>query len=90
MARSTGIKRDLRLDKMETYANYYYLNFRSYVGQHGDSYDRFLIRMNEMTESLNIMNQVVNKLTKFKKIGNKKNNSNINPHMLIKYLYPKS
>ena len=90
MARSTGIKRDLRLDKMETYANYYYLNFRSYVGQHGDSYDRFLIRMNEMTESLNIMNQVVNKLTKFKKIGNKKNNSNINPHMLIKYIYPKS
>lgn len=90
MARSTGIKRDLRLDKMETYANYYYLNFRSYVGQHGDSYDRFLIRMNEMTESLNIMNQVINKLTKFKKIGNKKNNSNINPHILLKYLYPKS
>lgn len=90
MARSTGIKRDLRLDKMETYANYYYLNFRSYVGQHGDSYDRFLIRMNEMTESLNIMNQVINKLTKFKKIGNKKNNSNINPHLLLKYLYPKS
>jgi NADH:ubiquinone oxidoreductase subunit D len=90
MARSTGIKRDLRLDKMETYANYYYLNFRSYVGQHGDSYDRFLIRMNEMTESLNIMNQVINKLTKFKKIGNKKNNSNVNPHILLKYLYPKS
>jgi NADH-quinone oxidoreductase subunit D len=90
MARSTGIKRDLRLDKMETYANYYYLNFRSYIGQHGDSYDRFLIRMNEMTESLNIMNQVINKLTKFKKVGTKKNNSNINPHLLIKYLYPKS
>lgn len=90
MARSTGIKRDLRLDKMETYGNYYYLNFRSYVGQHGDSYDRFLIRMNEMTESLNIMNQVINKLTKFKKIGNKKNNGNINPHILLKYLYPKS
>jgi NADH:ubiquinone oxidoreductase subunit D len=90
MARSTGIKRDLRLDKMETYANYYYLNFRSYVGQHGDSYDRFLIRMNEMTESLNIINQVIGKLTKFKKIGNKKNKSNLNPHSLLKYLYPKS
>jgi NADH:ubiquinone oxidoreductase subunit D len=89
MSRSTGIKRDLRLDKMETYANYYYLNFRSYVGQHGDSYDRFLIRMNEMTESLNIINQVIGKLTKFKK-NNKKTNSNINPHALIKYLYPKS
>lgn len=89
MARSTGIKRDLRLDKMETYANYYYLNFRSYVGQHGDSYDRFLIRMNEMCESLNLMNQVIGKLTKFKKL-NKKNNSNINPHTIMKYLYPKS
>ncbi len=90
MARSTGIKRDLRLDKMETYANYYYLNFRSYIGQHGDSYDRFLIRMNEMTESLNIINQVIGKLTKFKKIGSKKTNSSLNPHILLKYLYPKS
>jgi NADH dehydrogenase (ubiquinone) Fe-S protein 2 len=91
MARSVGIKRDLRLDKMETYANYYHLNFRSYIGQNGDSYDRFLIRMNEMTESLNIINQVINKLTKHKK-PNKLNtkNSNINPHFLLKYLYPKS
>jgi len=86
MSRSTGIKRDLRLDKLETYANYYYLNFRSFVGQNGDSYDRFLIRMNEMTESLNIMNQVIKKLTKHK---HKKKNSNINPHNLLKYLYPK-
>jgi len=67
MARCTGIKRDLRLDKLETYANYYYLNFRSFIGQNGDSYDRFLIRMNEMTESLNIMNQVIYKLLKKKK-----------------------
>jgi len=76
MSRSIGIKRDLRLDKLETYANYYYLNFRSFVGQNGDSYDRFLIRMNEMTESLNIINQVINKITKHKtqKKTNKKNN----------------
>jgi len=71
MARCTGIKRDIRLDEMETYANYYYLNFRSYVGQHGDSYDRFLIRMNEMTESLNIKNQIINKLSKRKKKNSK-------------------
>lgn len=90
MARSTGIKRDLRLDKMETYANYYHLNFRSYIGQKGDSYDRFLIRMNEMTESLNIINQVINKLTKFKKNEKDgKKNSMINPHQLLKYLSPK-
>jgi NADH:ubiquinone oxidoreductase subunit D len=67
MARCTGIKRDIRLDAAETYANYYYLNFRGYIGQNGDCYDRFLIRMNEMTESLNIINQIVNNLKKKKK-----------------------
>jgi NADH:ubiquinone oxidoreductase subunit D len=86
MSRSTGIKRDIRLDKLETYANYYYLNFRSFIGQNGDSYDRFLIRMNEMTESLNIINQIIKKLTKHK---HKKKTSNINPHGLLKYVYPK-
>lgn len=87
MARSTGIKRDLRTDKLETYANYYHLNFRSFIGQNGDSYDRFLIRMNEMSESLNIINQIINKLTKHK---HKKKNSNINPHSILKYIYPKN
>ena len=82
------IKRDLRLDKLETYANYYYLNFRSFIGQNGDSYDRFLIRMNEMTESLNIMNQVIYKI--FKKKNKKSKKTNINPHHILKYLYPKS
>jgi NADH-quinone oxidoreductase subunit D len=90
MARCTGIKRDLRLDKMETYGNYYYLNFRSFVGQNGDSYDRFLIRMNEMTESLNIMTQIVSKLTRFKKKNKIDKKNKINPHFLLKYLYPKS
>jgi NADH:ubiquinone oxidoreductase subunit D len=90
MARCTGIKRDIRLDEMETYANYYYLNFRGYVGQHGDSYDRFLIRMNEMTESLNIINQVIQKINKKKTKISKKKITNITPHNLLKYLYPKS
>jgi NADH:ubiquinone oxidoreductase subunit D len=89
MARCTGIKRDIRLDEMETYGNYYYLNFRAYVGQHGDSYDRYLIRMNEMTESLNIINQIISKLNRRKKKTLKKK-SNLNPHFLLKYLYPKS
>ena len=93
MARSCGIKRDLRLSKTETYANYYYLNFRSYTGQHGDSYDRFLIRMNEMSESLNIINQSISKVSKFSKknkLSNKENkfnkNSNILPHIVLNYL----
>lgn len=89
MARCTGIKRDVRLDRLETYANYYHLNFRSYVGHHGDCYDRFLIRMNEMTESLNIMNQVINKMIMHNKPNEDiQENSNINPHFILKYLNP--
>jgi len=83
MSRSVGLKRDLRLNRLETYANYYYLNFRSYIGQHGDCYDRFLIRMNEMSESVNIINQSINKITTFK---NKKKRSDILAHSLLKTL----
>ena len=63
MSRSAGLKRDLRMDKFDTYANYYHLYFRTYTGQNGDSYDRYLIRMNEMSESVNIINQSIFKLT---------------------------
>lgn len=85
MSRSVGIKRDIRLSKLETYANYYFLNFRGFLGQHGDSYDRFLIRMNEMAEGLNIINQVVYKIIK----QNKNNKiSNISTHNVIKYIDP--
>lgn len=90
MSRSVGIKRDLRLSKLETYSNYYFLNFRSFLGQHGDSYDRFLIRMNEMAESLNIVNQVIYKIIKHK--TGQKNQvpkyTNISPHNIIKYTNP--
>lgn len=83
------------MSKLETYANYYYLNFRSYVGTHGDCYDRFLLRMGEMCESVNIATQVINKLTKFNRISTKRNKresgsnqhpSNIQPHSLMKYM----
>lgn len=91
MARCTGIKRDLRLDTCETYANYGYLNFKSYLGQQGDSYDRFLIRMSEMLESLNIINQCLYKLGSMKKkkiIHKKKVNKkeNMYSHNLLYYL----
>ena len=74
MARCVGVKRDRRMGTHDTYANYGYLNFKSYLGQHGDSYDRFLIRMNEMLESLNIINQCLYKLglNKKKAIKHKK------------------
>jgi len=87
MSRSVGLKRDLRLSKLETYSNYYYLNFRSFIGQHGDCYDRFLIRMNEMSESLNICTQVLKKINSKNVIMLKDNkHQNFNKHDLLSYV----
>lgn len=72
IARSTGLKRDLRLSRLESYANYSSANFRSYIGQHGDCYDRFLIRMYEMVESINIINQMVKKCSTWSSARNEK------------------
>lgn len=71
MSRCTGLKRDLRLDKYTTYNNYYFLNFYSYTSENGDSYDRFLLRLYEMLESLNIINQNVQQSFFLKNIFNK-------------------
>ena len=66
LARSAGCERDIRLNFFETYANYYYLNFRSYIGSEGDCYDRYLIRMREMLESTHIISQTIQKITSLK------------------------
>lgn len=71
LARSTGWQTDLRLNTFSTYANYYYLNVSSFVGLTGDCYDRYLIRINEMVESLNISNQVIAKLLLSNKVQSK-------------------
>ncbi len=62
MARSCGIKRDLRLSPKDVYSSYNTLSFKSYFGVNGDCFDRYLIRMLEMGESLHISNCVINKL----------------------------
>jgi NADH-quinone oxidoreductase subunit D len=62
MARSVGFKKDLRLSKKHNYSNYSDFTVKSYLGINGDCYDRYLIRMLEMAESLNICNEVVNSL----------------------------
>jgi NADH:ubiquinone oxidoreductase subunit D len=59
LARSAGIKQDARLSFHETYSAYCYMNIRSFTGTQGDCYDRFLIRMREMAESVNLILQVV-------------------------------
>lgn len=62
MARSCGIKRDLRLSPKDVYSNYNIFTFKSYFGVNGDCFDRYLIRMLEMGESLHIINLATNAL----------------------------
>lgn len=57
MARCTGLKKDLRINNNTTYNDYYFNNTRSFVSCEGDSYARFMLRMYEMVESTNIINQ---------------------------------
>lgn len=64
MARSVGLKKDLRLSKKHVYSNYNGLKIKSFIGVNGDCYDRYLIRMLEMGESLGIANSICNSLLK--------------------------
>jgi NADH-quinone oxidoreductase subunit D len=67
MLRCTGVKRDIRLDVHETYANYFFTNFRSFYATNGDSFDRYLLRISEMFESLHIITQTLANLQLKKK-----------------------
>jgi len=62
MIRSVGIRKDLRFFRAETYASYWFLSLTSFLGKRGDSYDRFLIRVREMYESVNIVFQLLSNL----------------------------
>jgi|TARA_B110001450_G_scaffold251205_1_gene270977 NADH-quinone oxidoreductase subunit D len=53
----------MRFYKSETYASYWFLSIHSFLGKRGDSYDRFLIRVREMYESVNIVFQILSNLT---------------------------
>lgn len=59
IARAAGIKRDLRLNFNDTYAAYWLITFQSFIGTRGDSFDRFLIRIREMFESMYIIFQII-------------------------------
>jgi len=73
MARCVGIKRDVRLSRMDSYSSYNSILFKSYLTLNGDSYDRFLLRMFEMGESLNISNQCLLLLSNNNSESKKKN-----------------
>lgn len=55
MLRGSGVKRDLRKD--EPYSGYENFDFDIALGENGDSYDRYLLRMEEMRQSLKIIQQ---------------------------------
>lgn len=58
--RATGIPWDLR--KSQPYEIYEELDFGIPVGKHGDCYDRYLVRVAEMRESIKIIQQVIEKI----------------------------
>jgi NADH dehydrogenase (ubiquinone) Fe-S protein 2 len=62
MLRGSGLNWDLR--KHQPYEIYDQLNFNIFVGTNGDCYDRYLIRIAEMRESLKIVFQCLNTIPK--------------------------
>jgi NADH-quinone oxidoreductase subunit D len=55
--RASGVKWDIR--KAQPYAAYSKFDFEIPTGQNGDTYDRYLVRMAEMRQSLRIIQQAV-------------------------------
>jgi NADH dehydrogenase (ubiquinone) Fe-S protein 2 len=60
IARSSGYPWDLR--KYMSYEIYDKLNFSVILGQNGDCYDRYLVRIEEMRQSINIIKQCIDKI----------------------------
>jgi NADH-quinone oxidoreductase subunit D len=58
--RGSGIAYDLR--KAQPYSSYDHFDFDIPIGVHGDVYDRYLVRMQEMRESVRIIEQALNNL----------------------------
>lgn len=62
MLRASGVKWDLR--KSNPYLKYEEVDFDVPIGTNGDSYDRYLLRVEEMRQSVRIILQCLNKLPK--------------------------
>jgi NADH dehydrogenase (ubiquinone) Fe-S protein 2 len=60
MLRASGFKWDLR--KAQPYDAYDQVNFDVPIGQNGECYDRYLCRMEEMRQSMRIIDQCLNKM----------------------------
>jgi NADH-quinone oxidoreductase subunit D len=57
MLRASGVNYDIR--KVDKYGIYDRFDFKIPLGDHGDVYDRYMIRMLEMRESLKILNRAL-------------------------------
>ena len=68
MLRASGVNYDLR--KVDAYGIYDRFNFRVPYGEVGDSYDRFMVRMLEMRESLGILKQALEDIPEGPVMGN--------------------
>ena len=68
MLRASGVNYDLR--KVDAYGIYNRFNFRVPYGEVGDSYDRFMVRMLEMRESLEILKQALEDIPEGPVMGN--------------------
>ncbi len=60
MARASGVDYDLR--KVDKYGIYERFNFRVPLGEIGDVYDRYMLRVLEMRESIEILKQAIRDL----------------------------
>jgi NADH-quinone oxidoreductase subunit D len=60
MLRASGVAWDLRKDK--PYLDYETYDFDIPVGEHGDIYDRYLVRLEEMHQSTRILSQALDRL----------------------------
>ena len=58
--RAAGIDYDVRVSS--PYSSYQDFDFKIPIGEHGDTYDRFMVRLEEMKESLSIIKQAIQKL----------------------------
>jgi NADH-quinone oxidoreductase subunit D len=60
LLRAAGVKWDLR--KAQPYSGYEQYDFEIPTGQNGDTFDRYVVRMQEMRQSLGIVRQAVERI----------------------------
>lgn len=88
LLRSTGFSWDLR--KVLSYENYSKIKFNVVTGIKGDCFDRFMIRIEEMRESVIIIEQAINFILTYNKFSKSdlkiKNNSKENLKKSMEYV----